>query len=703
MLQTYAVRTGSTAAPTGARSEPAWIHLRSAGVSLLLEVPSTGLPVVRHWGADLGPLQGPRSAESLTALQRRGAPGDQAYAVVPNRGDADRTGLVGSHDGQSTRPSFTDVQTRLVSQPGPAAGLTEQGPDTVVVTAECATTGLCLDVAIQLTATGVVRCRAGLTNQAPERYQLEGLRLVLPAGERATHLVDLEAAPLRLAPLPAGALTAPERAGAARQVVVAQAGSGYRRGEVWQAHVAFSGAVAHSVEVAGGRTYLAGGEKLGPGEVVLSRGEAYHSPWVLWSWGDGLDAAAARLHAEQRTVEPATVPVIFDATAPAFAGHDRAAMLRLAEYASAVGAETFLLDLGWSVRAGLDPYADHEVRSDAATPDDLAGLLARIRDLDLEVGLALDLERVDPESSVARDHPEWLLPVEQAGTVALVLDLSIRSAAGYAWERLTKLLDRHPVSLVAWSPVAGARRAGSAERRHESTLAAYRLLDALRERYPSIGIVSSALDTAMGRRAMVADGMLDAGRRLAAFGSLVQLLPPERLWQPAYDEPEDGTAPGYRAVSAFFGGLGLGVDLCRQAPASLRTIHRWLGAYKELRPLLHSGRTVRLDTDEAGFRAHGVVAERRDEALFALVWQDGSPARVCLAGLDPAATYRLEPGSPRLADGSPVSLGWPAGDDAPRLTGQALQTVGIALPPGRRGSALLLHLTAIPETEDERS
>ncbi len=293
-------------------------------------------------------------------------------------------------------------------------------------------------------------------------------------------------------------------------MVAASPGAGYRRGEVWQAHVAFSGAVTHSVERAGGRTYLGGGERLVPGEVVLARGEAYHSPWVLWTWGDGLDAAAARLHAELRAAEPAPMPVVFDATAPAFAEHDRTAMLRLAEYAAAVGVETFLLDLDWCVRAGLDPFADHEVRGEPGTPDDLAGLLDRIRGFDLDVGLALNLERLDPASSIARDHPEWLLEVERDGTVELVLDLSIRSAVGYVWERLTKLLDRHPVSLVAWSPVIGARRPGSAERRHASTLAAYRLLDALRERYPEMVIVSAALDAAMARRGVIADGIADS-------------------------------------------------------------------------------------------------------------------------------------------------------------------------------------------------
>ena len=421
---------------------------------------ATGLPVVRHWGADLGPLDGPElRPDSLTALA--GGRGDAVRDHPGLRRGRRRRAWSAATTGSSTRPTFTDVQTRLVSRPELAPGLTEQGADTVVVTAECATSGLCLDVAIQLTAAGVVRCRAGLTNRAAERYRLDGLRLVLPAGEqRHPHRSSSMRQPLRSVPLRAGAFAVPDRRSARPgQVVVAEAGAGYRRGEVWQAHVAFSGAVTHSVEVAGGRTYLGGGERLVPGEVVLARGEAYHSPWVLWTWGDGLDAAAARLHAELRAAEPAPMPVVFDATAPAFAEHDRTAMLRLAEYAAAVGVETFLLDLDWCVRAGLDPYADHEVRGEPGTPDDLAGLLDRIRGFDLDVGLALDLERLDPASSIARDHPEWLLEVERDGTVELVLDLSIRSAVGYAVGAADQAAG--PASGVPGGVVAGGRGAAT--------------------------------------------------------------------------------------------------------------------------------------------------------------------------------------------------------------------------------------------------
>lgn len=693
MLQTSAAAPALRVGTDGPDSGPRWLHLRSVGVSLLLEVPAVGLPVVRYWGADLGVLDGPAAAASLTALLLDDASGGAAYAVVPTAGTG--PGLTGTHDGRRTGPVFADVRVRLVGPQLIGPGLTETGADTLVVEADDPASGISLDLALQLTASGLVRGRAGLTNRAAEPYRLDGLSLLLPAGEAAAYALDLAGLPVRSTPLRAGLVAEREESGRPAQVVVAEPGAGFRRGEVWHAHTAFSGAVTHWVEVTpAGRTYLGGGERLGPGEVVLGRGEAYHSPWVLWSWGDGLDAAAARVHAELRA-EPASVPVVFDATAPEFALLDPAAMLGLAEYASAVGVETFLLDLGWCLRAGLDPFADHEARGAGAMPDDLAGLLARIRELDLEVGLAVALERVNPGSPIRRDHPEWLLEVERDGQLEPVLDLSVRAAMIYVWERLTKLLDRHPVSLLAWSPVLGARRPGSAEGQHTSTLAAYRLVDALRERYPDVVVLSSALDAGMVRRAVTAIGRADARRRHAEYAGLVQLLPPERLWQPAYDEVEGSSSPGYRAVAGFFGALGVGLDLRRQAPGSLRAIHRWLSLHKGLRPLLHSGRTVRCDTSDAGFTAHGVVAATQDEALYALAWLDSSrPRRVPLCGLDPAATYRLELVGPRSTDALAVTPAWAAGD-APRMTGQALATAGVRVPAARRGSALLVHLTAV--------
>jgi alpha-galactosidase len=265
----------------------------------------------------------------------------------------------------------------------------------------------------------------------------------------------------------------------------------------------------------------------------------------------------------------------------------------------------------------------------------------------------------------------------------------------YVWERLTKLLDRHHVSLLSWSLAHGAHRPGATATQHTSTLAAYRLLDALRERYPRLTIQTTSLDLAMAGRAIGADLSGDSTARHADFAGLVQLLPPGLVWQPALDEPDDATSSAYRAISAFFGRLGLGIDLRKQPPGNLRAIHRWLALYKRFRALLHSGTTVRSDESDRGFVAHGVVADDRGEALFALVWLERAAAsrRVRIDGLDPATSYRIEVIGARPGEAQTVTPSWASG--APVLTGQALGAAGIPLPPAPRGSALLLHLQSV--------
>jgi alpha-galactosidase len=370
-------------------------------------------------------------------------------------------------------------------------------------------------------------------------------------------------------------------------------------------------------------------------------------------------------------------------------------MVSLAEYAAAVGAEMFLLDIGWCSRVGLDPYADSAGLTNTGSSAGLDGLLMRIRNFDLEIGFAVALDLIDPDSTFVHDHPEWVLTVERDGMRQQVLDLSVRAAMGYVWERLTKLLDRHHASLLSWSLTHGAHRQGATAAQHASTLAAYRLLDALRERYPQLTIQTTSLDLAMAGRAVGADPAADSTARHADFAGLVQLLPPGLVWQPALDEPDDATSSAYRAISAFFGRLGLGIDLRKQPPGSLRAIHRWLALYKKFRALLHSGTTVRSDESDRGFVAHGVVANDRDEALFALIWLERALTgrRVRIDGLDPSYSYRIEVIGARSGEAQIVTPSWASG--APVLTGQALGVAGIPLPPARRGSALLLHLQSV--------
>jgi alpha-galactosidase len=680
----------------------ALLHMRARGVSLLMQLKPTGLPVILHWGADLGDLDGlsadallaafgPTSLDPLPSMMSSLVPESSA-------GWNSRAALAGSHDGHTSAASFSRSYARLVSDTPVAPVLTEVGADTVIIEAQDPVNRLTLDLAVQLTGIGLVRCRAGVTNKNVADYRLEGLEIFLPVSDLATHRVEFDGPVLSTMALRSGSWSVDHGVFDDRpaHLALAEAGTGFRRGQVWQVHVAFSGAVRHRVErTAYGRTYPGGGELLQAGEIVLGIGEAYHSPWVVCTWGDGLDATAARLHRHLQPEAPHDNRVIFDAGAPAFANHDRQSMLDLAEYAAAVGAETFLLDTGWCSRMGLDPYADSAGPAATGSPDDLDGLLARIRDFGLEVGFAVEPESIEADSAIARDHPDWLLTVECNGITRQVLDLSVRLAMAYVWERLTKLLDRHHVSLLSWSITHGAHRPGATATQHTSTLAAYRLLDALRERYPQLTIQTTSLDLAMAARAVGADLAGDSTARYADFAGLVQLLPPGLVWQPALDEPDEATSTAYRAVSVFFGRLGLGIDLRKQTPGSLRSIHRWLALHKRFRPLLYSGTTVRSDESDRGFIAHGVVADNRDEALFALVWLERalSSRRVRIDGLDPATSYRIEVIGARPDETQTVTPSWASG--APVLTGQTLCAAGIPLPPARRGSAILLHLESV--------
>ena len=133
------------------------LHMRAHGVSLLMHLQSSGLPVILHWGADLGDLDG-LSAEALVAAF--GPTGLDPFpsmmsSLVPefSAGWNSRAALAGSHDGHTSAASFTHSQSRLISDGPVMPGLIEVGADTVIIEAKDPVNELSLDLAIQLMTT----------------------------------------------------------------------------------------------------------------------------------------------------------------------------------------------------------------------------------------------------------------------------------------------------------------------------------------------------------------------------------------------------------------------------------------------------------------------------------------------------------------------------------------------------------------------
>jgi alpha-galactosidase len=694
------------------------LHWRADGVSLVLDCSGPLLPRVLHWGADLFD----RSAQELAGLALAATPqqvSNNVDEVVPvsvlpehSVGWIGTPGVTGHRDGAAFSTSFAVHRVAEEAADAPIRHRLTAG-------ARDAAAGLSLLLELEMTKSGLVRQRATLTNEdAESRFTLDGVLLTLPVPTEAVELLDFTGRHLRernpqRQPFTVGTRLRENRRGrtgadASIVLVAGSAGFGFTTGEVWGVHVAWSGNHRTLAErTSTGVSLLGGGELLLSGEVRLAPGEAYRGPWLYGSYGRGLDELSVRFHRylRGRPQHPrAPRPVIINTWEAVYFNHDLAKLTALADVAAEVGVERFVLDDGWfrhrrSDRAGLgDWYVDETV-----WPNGLHPLVDHVRGLGMQFGLWVEPEMVNPDSDLARTHPEWImatggrLPPE--ARYQQVLDLGHAEAYSYIFERLDALLSEYDIAYLKWDHNRDLIDAGHSPRGeagvHVQTLQLYRLLDQLRTRHPGVEIESCASG---GSRVDL--GVLEHTDRIwssdcndALERQLIQrwtgtLLPPEMIG--AHVGPTVSHTTGrvhtldFRAGTALFGHFGVEWDLTEASDAERARLAEWIRLYKELRALMHNGTVVRSDHPDPSLWVHGVVAADRSEAVYALattatgVWSP--PGRVRLPGLDPDAVYRVAPLPPGDQPQGPTRypLGW--WNSGAELSGRMLALAGIQAP-----------------------
>lgn len=522
------------------------VHLRAAGCSLLLACVSGGLPVVEHWGADLGPLDAAGAeGAGLAALRvgrRSGELDAERTSLVPEprTGWMGRPGLIGSRRGRNWSPAFTvtaltvdgtDASGHAETGPGPMpvaeaeprpvaeverpALFAEAGPALVEVTAVDQESSLRLVVEIEMLHSGLVRMRGRLVNEG-EEYDLAELSLFLPVPPHATQILDFTGrwGMERLAQrheFSTGTHLRENRRGrtgldSAYVLHATEHGSDFAGGETWAVHVAWSGNHRHLAENdSTGVRLLGGGELLLPGEIGLGHGEEYRSPWIYAAYGDGLDRVAHRFHAYLRGrphhVSPER-PVTLSLWEAVYFDHDPDRLIELARLAGEVGIERLVLDDGWfggrrDSHAGL---GDWTVSADV-WPDGLHPLIDAVHGHGMKFGLWVEPEMTNLDSDLARAHPEWImaarreLPVEQR--TQHVLNLSIPECYDAVLGQLLALLAEYPIAYLKWDHnrdhvEAGIQPRGGVPAEHAQTLAIYRMLAELKAAHPGLEIESCA-------------------------------------------------------------------------------------------------------------------------------------------------------------------------------------------------------------------
>lgn len=716
--------------------------LRGGGVALVLDVPATGdtgLPRVLHWGADIGDV----SASDADALVATAVPTigvnlpdiPSAPTLLPGEADSwrGRPGLNAQRGARPLHPRWTLLRADTTSQQ-------------LAMEAGDAPAGVVLTASLTLDDAGILTLRHEIRDigDPDDPLQFGGLLAYLPVPHVAGEVLDLtgrwgrERSPQRSPWLHGGRIRDSRRGrtghDATLLMAVGSPGFGFRHGEVWAVHVAWSGDHTHLAErhpdgagVHAG--LLGGGELLRPGEVVGS----YAAPPVHFAWSDtGLDGVTARFHTHMRArpQHPRRPrPVTLNSWEAVYFDHGIERLTPLVDAAGSIGIERFVLDDGWfGARRDDTRGLGDWVVSPEVWPDGLGPLIDRVRAAGMEFGLWVEPEMVNLDSDLVRAHPDWLLAAASPADPArlpppsrqqYVLDLTNRDAWQHILERLDALLTEYDIAYLKWDHNRDLAEAVAADGRagvHGQTTAFYDLVDELKRRHPGMEIESCSSGggrvdlgvLARTDRVWTSD-MTDALERQAIQRWTALVVPPELMGahvsSPESHQTGRRLSLGFRCLTAFFGHAGIEWDITECEDADLARLRRWVDLHKRHRALLHSGTTVRADGGTPGTEGqwlHGVVAADRSEALFAFLQletsADAVPGRHRLPGLDPVTRYRVEvldvtgdgpPPSAALVQTPWVDL------VSVRMSGAALAAVGLPMPAMRPTEGLLMHVTAL--------
>lgn len=346
-------------------------------------------------------------------------------------------------------------------------------------------------------------------------------------------------------------------------------------------------------------------------------------------------------------------------------------LVEIARAAKEDGVELFVLDDGWfggrcQESSGLGDWWPNLDR----LPGGIKGLAQRIEKLGMKFGLWVELEMVNKDSQLYRNHPDWIIHTPgrcvSHGRKQYVLDFSRKEVVDYIGGMIEKLLSDAPVSYIKWDMNRSITQCFSAEfppeRQgeifHRYILGVYQLYERLTARFPHILFESCAsgggrFDPGMLYYAPQAwtsddtDGIerlkIQYGTSfvypLSSMGAHVSAVPNHQLYR--------NTPMDTRGNVAYFGAFGYELDLGRLTLEEHQIVRRQIAFVKQYRGLIQTGVFYRLKSPfEGNMTAWMVVSDDKTRAIVAyykvLNEVNGPFRRLFLHGLDPERCYLLE-------------------------------------------------------------
>ena len=472
-----------------------------------------------------------------------------------------------------------------------------------------------------------------------------------------------------------------------------------------------------------GRSYVQCGELLLPGEVELLPQQSYLSPTLYTSYSaEGFSGLSEGFHHYVRhnllaaTTKKKPRPVHYNTWEGIYFDHDIEVLKQLAEKASALGAERFVLDDGWfkGRRGDFAGLGDWTVDKDIY-PEGLSPLIEHVNQWGMEFGLWFEPEMVNPDSDLYRAHPDWVLGTQGNEQLQfrhqLVLDLSRTQVTDYLFNAINDILNEYPqIVYIKWDMNRDINHAGNALGKpavHKQTHALYQLIDRLKAQHPHVEIESCSSGGARVDYGVLAhtdrvwtSDSNDALDRLSIQRGCSFFFPAEVMG--SHVGPRNCHITGrhinmdMRAAVAFFGHMGMEMDPRELTEKEQQQLSQAVALHKKHRALIHSGQLIRLDSDGDAIN-FGIINAEKSQALFAYnsvkETQRTTPPKFRFIGLEASKTYQLTLIWPSIVNEYSPSILSKINEQ--KFNGEVLMQFGMQLPVLLPQSALIFELNEV--------
>lgn len=625
---------------------------------------------ILYWGIDVGDgVERSRLALSRPVPYGR-LDDDVPMTLLPElgRGVFSSPGLEGHRDGQHWAPVFVITQI-------------EKNKDNIVIESEDVTAGVHLKTELKLDEHDVLQTRSTLTNIRSGVYQVNRFANTLPLPVRVNELMTYygrwvhEFQTVRQ-PLLQGGYQQENRRGRTSHehypaLVAGTSHFDEMKGEVWGFHFAWSGNHRLRVDVkADGRRYMQAEVIYFPGEIALKEGESLTTPWLYASYShSGLNGMSHHFHSHVRdailskSFRDKPRPIHLNTWEGIYFDHNPEYIMSMATQAAEMGVERFIIDDGWfkgrnGDKAGLGDW----FLCPSKYPNGLQPIVEHVNQLGMEFGLWFEPEMININSDLFRAHPEWLLAIDgyeqPTGRNQYVINLQNEEAFNFLFERLDYFLSTYNIAYIKWDmnrEVVQPAHLGQASA-YNQTLRYYELVDKVRFKHPQVEIESCAagggrIDFEVLKRThrFWASDNNDALERQTIQRGMSYFFPPEVMGSHIGSSHCHSTRRQhnieFRGLTALFGHMGIELDPVKETKSEKKGFERYIKLHKLLRPLLHSGRTWRVPTDDQAHQIHVVVANDQSEAV-AMIAQLAMPTnslsgQLRVPGLAPQGLYRV--------------------------------------------------------------